>query len=265
MQELVERFETLGADAALYAPRLIGAAAFLFVGVLVAWLVDRVIASICRRFGLDESGAGRQLGQLFALIGLKSAPSEVLRRLIRWTVLIVAVAQAARFLELDTVATVIDRAVRIAPIFIIVLALLFLGALLSDRLARAARSAAERSGAVPPAIAGAVVRGVVLAGALALALEAAGVTADLPVIVLAICLAGALVLVVAALIVGARGLLENLLAARYVEEHYIEGQMVEFRSERAQIRSIGLLATVVRTADGTDHTTPNSMFLRGSL
>ncbi len=265
MQQLVERFETLGADAALYAPRLLGAAAFLVVGLLAAWLIDRLVASPCRRFELDTSGAGEQLERLFSIVGLKSTPSEVLRRLIRWTLLIVAVAQAVRFLELDAVAAVIDRATGIIPIFIIVLLLMFVGAALSARLANAAQSAAERSGAVPPAIAGGVVRGAVLAATLALALEAAGVTADLPVIVLAICLAGALVLVVAALLVGARGLLENLLAARYVEEHYIEGQVVEFHSERAQIRSIGLLATVIRTSDGTEHTMPNEMFLRESI
>ena len=49
--------------------------------------------------------------------------------------------------------------------------------------------------------------------------------------------------------IGARGLLENILAARYVEEHYIEGQM----------------ATVVRTGDGVDHTTPNALFLKESI
>ena len=265
MQQLIERFETLGADAALYVPRLLGAAAFLVVGLLAAWTLDRLVASLCRRFALDASGAAEQLTRLFSLVGLNSTPSQVLRWLIRWTVLIVAMAQAVQFLELDAVVAVIDRATGIIPIFIIVLSLMFVGAMLSARLASAAQAAAERSGAVPPAIAGGVVRGAVLAATLALSLEAAGVKADLPVIVLATCLAGALVLVVAALIVGARGLLENLLAARYVEEHYIEGQIVVFHSERAQIRSIGLLATVIRTSDGTDHTTPNAMFLRESI
>ena len=265
MQQLIERFQTLGADAALYAPRLLGAAAFLLVGVLAAWLLDRLIDSLCRRFGLDASSAGNQLQGIFSLVGLKSPPSEVLRRLIRWTVLIVAVAQAVRFLELDAVATVIDRATGIIPILIIVLLLMFVGAMLSARLASVVQAAAERSGGVPPALAGGIVRSAVLAATLALALEAAGVTANLPVIVLGICLAGALVLAVAALIVGTRGLLENLLAARYVEEHYIEGQMVEFHSERAQIRSIGLLATVIRTSDGIDHTMPNAMFLQESI
>lgn len=265
MEQLIERFETLGADAALFAPRLLGAAAFLIVGGLVAWLLDRAVGRLCRRFGLDDSGAGKQIASLLGLIGLQTAPSAALRWLIRWTVIIVAISQAARFLELDAVAGVFDRLVQIAPIFVIVLVVLFLGATLSERLARLGRSAAERNGSLPAGLVAGIIRGTVLAAALALALEASGVTADLPVIVLAICLAGALVLVVAALVIGARGLLENLLAARYVEEHYIEGQVVNFRSERAQIRSIGLLATVVRTSDGTDHTTPNAMFLRESI
>ena len=105
----------------------------------------------------------------------------------------------------------------------------------------------------------------VLATAGVVALEAAGVTAYLPVIVLSICLAEVLALVVAGLIIGGRGLLESILAARYVEEQYIEGQMVTFQSQRAQIRSIGLMATVVRTSDGIDHTTPNAVLLKESV
>ena len=105
----------------------------------------------------------------------------------------------------------------------------------------------------------------VLATAAVIALEAAGITAYLPVVVLYICLAGVLALIVAGLIIGGRGLLESILAARYVEEQYIEGQMVTFQSQRAQIRSIGLMATVVRTSDGIDHTTPNAVFLKESV
>ena len=41
--------------------------------------------------------------------------------------------------------------------------------------------------------------------------------------------------------------------------------MVSFRSDRAQIRAIGLLATVLRTSDGADHTLPNAMFMRESI
>ena len=152
----------------------------------------------------------------------------------------------------------------VGPILLVVLSVLYVGATLSERLARAVHTAAERERTIPPSLAAAVVRVAVLATAASIALEAAGVTACLPVIVLSICHAGVLALVVVGLIIGGRGLLESILAARYVEEQYIQGQMVTFQSQRAQIRSIGLMATVVRTSDGI-HTTPNAVFLKESV
>lgn len=265
MDPILVHLSSLLAQATVIGPRLLGAVCFLALGVVAAWVLDRVIATASRRVGLDSSRGGQRLVQVGALVGVNTTPSAAVRRLVRWTVLIVAVAQAALILELEAVASVIDRAVWIAPTLVIVLGLLYVGATIAERLARAARAAAERNGALPPGLVAAVVRGTVLSASLLLALEAAGITADLPVVILAICLAGALGLVVTGLIVGARGLLENLLAARYVEEMYVEGQMVNFREERAQIRSIGLMATVVRTSDGVDHTTPNAIFLRESI
>ena len=265
MDPILERFTSLAAQASVIGPRLLGAVCFLALGAVAAWVLDRVIATASKRLDLDSSNAGQRLAQLGALVGVKTTPSVAVRRLVRWTVAFVAVAQAALILKLDAVASVIDRAVWIAPTLVIVLVLLYVGATLAERLARAAQATAERNGALPPALVAVVVRGSVLSVSLLLALEAVGITVDLPVVILAICLAGVLGLVVAGLIIGSRGLLENLLAARYVEELYIEGQMVYFRDERAQIRSIGLMATVVRTSDGVDHTTPNAIFLRESI
>lgn len=265
MDDLLDRFETLGADAALYAPRLLGALAFLALGALVAWGLSRLIGTLCQRFDLDESGAGRRVGQVFALVGLPSTLSIVLRRVTVWIVMLIAAAQAVRFLELDAVADVIDRAAAIGPVLLVVLAVLLIGAGAAERLSRAAGAAAQRSGAIPPALATGATRVAVLSATIALALEATGVTADLPLIILGICLAAALLLAITAALIGARGLLENLLAARYVEEHYIEGQMISFHGEQAQIRAIGLLATVVRMSDGADHTTPNALFLRDAI
>ena len=107
-----------------------------------------------------------------------------------------------------------------------------------------------------------LIRVVTLAIAVALALEAAGIAVDLPVVVLGISLAAALALLVVSLIIGARGLFENLLAARYVEEHYIEGQVIEFRNETAVVAEIGMLATAIQTANDQERIVPNAIFMR---
>ena len=265
MEQLLERFIALSADGASYWPRAAAAVALLLLGSFTAWLLGRLSDAGCRRMGLDGSSGGHRLTQMASLVGVTSTPSVVLRKLIRWSVFLVAVVEAALILQLDAVASVIERLMWIVPLLAVVLIVLFAGVTIAERLARAAQAVANRDGTIPPSLAGGVVRGTVIAAALVVALEAAGIRADLPVVILGICLTGALGLVVVGLIVGARGLLENLLAARYVEENYIEGQMVNFRSEEAQIRSIRLLATVVRTSDGVDHTTPNVLFLRESI
>ena len=261
----MDQFSILGTDVALLTPRILGAIGILVLGLLLAWLLDRAVGMVCNRVGLDSSSGGQRVSQLAVMAGVTASPSMTLRRLTRWSVVLVGVAQAALVLELEAVSSVIDRVIWFAPVLVIVLVLLYAGATVAERLARAAQAVADRNGTVPGPIVGAVVRISILIAVVVIAMEAAGIAADLPVVVVAICLTGALGLVVSGLIIGGRGLLENLLAARYVEEHYVEGQMVNFRSERAQIRSIGLMATVVRTGDGVDHTTPNSIFLKESI
>ncbi len=265
MGPVLDQFALLGTDLAHLTPLILGAIGILLLGLLLAWLLDRAVGAVCNRVGLDSSSGGQRISQLAAMAGVTASPSMTLRRLTRWSVVLVGVAQAALLLRLEAVSSVIDRVVWFAPILVIVLVLLYAGTTVAERLARAAQAVADRNGTVPGPIVGAVVRISILIAVVVIALEAAGVAADLPVVVVAICLTGALGLVVSGLIIGGRGLLENLLAARYVEEHYVEGQMVNFRTERAQIRSIGLMATVVRTADGVDHTTPNSIFLREAI
>ena len=151
METLVEHLAAFGSDAAAITTRLLAAAAFLLIGGIVAWVIDRLILKFSKRFNLDDSSAGQRLVHIAALAGLKATPSVTIRRLVTWTVILVAVTQAALILELEAVAAVIDRAIWIAPTLVIVLALLYVGAMLAERLARAAQAAAERDDTLPRA------------------------------------------------------------------------------------------------------------------
>lgn len=265
MEPLIEHFTELGSSIRDHAPSMLGALTVILVGLFASWFLGVVVRMLCMRFDLDHSHAGERIAHLVELIGVETPPSVLLKRIIHWTIFLIAAAQAALILEMETVADIIDRAAWIGPILVVILVVLYVGAKLAENVARAAQVAARRDGTLPPEIVAAVVRVAILSAAIVLAIEAAGVNANMPVVVLSICLAAALGLVVIGAVIGARGLLENLLAARYVEEQYIEGQMVTYRSRKAQIRSIGLLATVVRTEDGADHTMPNALFLKDSL
>ena len=107
---------------------------------------EGLMPGIIRRYEHNGSSGGKQLTQIGAMVGLETTPSMALRQLVRWTVLVVAGAQATLILELEVVASVIDRVVWVGPILLVVLSVLYVGATLSERLARAVHTAAERAG-----------------------------------------------------------------------------------------------------------------------
>ena len=109
MGDILEHLASLGANASVIGPRLLGAALFLLVGAVAAWALDRALAAACDRVGLDGSSAGRRLAHLAALVGLHTSPSVALRRLVRWTLIVVAAAQAALILELEAKNSELER------------------------------------------------------------------------------------------------------------------------------------------------------------
>ena len=71
------------------------------------------------------------------------------------------------------------------------------------------------------------------------AVDAMGISTTLPVALIALSVAALFGLAVAAGVLAARGVLENIAAARYVEETLIEGQRVRFRGEKRRSRRSG--------------------------
>ena len=120
-------------------------------------------------------------------------------------------------------------------------------------------------GPVPAGFAGAATQAAIVAAAAVSAVDAMGISTTLPVALIALSVAALFGLAVAAGVLAARGVLENIAAARYVEETLIEGQRVRFRGEEAEVEAIGILATVLRTVAGTRVTVPNSLLQREAI
>ena len=262
MEDLLAGFESIGVEIALYGPRLLGVFALIGAGAALAWVLGRLAPALATRLRLGDVPGVGSFDTLLEQAGIGVSAGAVVLRAVQAGVLLVTVAQAARFAELETLGSVIARSADLIPMILIALVVLVLGIALSDRLAAIVSRLATPSGVVTPGVAATLVRVVILAVAVALALEAAGFAVDLPVVVLGIGMAATLALLVVSLAIGARGILENLLATRFVEEHYIEGQVIQFRDQEAVVTEIGMLATTIRTADDRDRTVPNAIFMR---
>ena len=196
--------------------------------------------------------------------GVSIAVPDVARRLVFVTVLVVVIAQASAVAGLGYFGDLADSIIRTIPAVCIGLAFLLAGIVAGRQAGRLVAAMAAR-GPVPAGFAGAATQAAIVAAAAVSAVDAMGISTTLPVALIALSVAALFGLAVATGVLAARGVIENIAAARYVEETLIEGQRVRFRGEEAEVEAIGILATVLRTVAGTRVTVPNSLLQREAI
>ena len=263
MSDLLDA-ERLGALVTAGAAALLPvmqACLLLIVGYIAARLAARATRAAVRRVGDQRLAPATQA---LRSAGLRIGVPEVASRCTFAVVLIIVIVQAAALAGLEYFGNLADTIIQTVPTVGIGLALLLLGVVAGRQAGRLTAALAAR-GPVPSRIVGAATQGAIVVTAAVSAVGAMGIATTLPVALITLSVAALLGLVVAAGVLSARGVLENIAAARYVEETLIEGQRVRFRGEDTEIETIGILATVLRTDAGVRMTVPNSLLQREAV
>ena len=258
---LVERAEAWAAVAVVALLPLVQALLLLAAGYVGARLASRAAGAAVRRMGEERLEPATEL---LRSAGLSIAVPDVARRLVFVTVLVVVIAQASAVAGLGYFGNLADSIIHTIPAVCIGLGFLLVGIVAGRQAGRLVAAMAAR-GPVPAGFAGAATQAAIVAAAAVSAVDAMGISTTLPVALIALSVAALFGLAVAAGVLAARGVLENIAAARYVEETLIEGQRVRFRGEEAEVEAIGILATVLRTVAGTRVTVPNSLLQREAI
>ena len=253
--------ETWATDMLVAVLPVVQAILLLIFGYVAARLAARAAAAAVRRL---DGGRLEPASEALRRTGLSLGPAETAGRFAFAVVLIVVIAQAAALAGLTYFGRVADSIVQTIPAVAVGLALLLAG-IVAGRHARGLVAALAEGGPIPAGLAGRATQAAILGAAAVSAVDAMGIATTLPVALIALSVAAVLGLIVAAAVLAARGVLENIAAARYVEETLIEGQQVRFRGEEAEVEAIGILATVLRTGAGARVTVPNSLLQREAI
>ena len=261
MNDVSDALSQLVAGAGVSLMPLLQAALLLVLGYAGARLASRATAAAVQRTGGNRLAPA---GEALRNAGMGMDVPELAGRLIFAVVLIVVIAQASALAGLTYFGDLADNIVHTLPTVCVGAALLFAGVVAGRQAARLASALAER-GPVPPRLAGGATQAAIVGAGAVSAVDAMGIATTLPIALITLAVAALLGLVVAAAVLAARGVLENIAAARYVEETLIEGQPVAFRGEQAEVEAIGILATVLRTAEGARVTVPNSLLQREAI
>ena len=256
-----ERLEALAAAGVAALLPVLQVLLLLIVGYVGARLAARATAAAVRRVGDKRL---EPVAQALNNAGLHIGVPELAGRCAFAVVFIIVTIQASAVAGLQYFGDLADRIIHTVPTVGVGLALLLFGIVAGRQAGRLAAALAMR-GPVPPRFVGAATQGAIVVAAAVSAVDAMGIATTLPVALITLGVAALFGLIVVGGVLSARGVLENIAAARYVEETLIEGQRVRFRGEETEVETIGILATVLRTDAGVCITIPNSLLQREAV
>jgi len=212
---LVASFRDVVERLAHVAPRLLAMAAVIVVGWATAAIVRRLAVHVFRMLDLDARCARWGLTASLSCSGIGQLPSQVIGRLVFWTILFVALLTSIEALEMPATVGLAAGVVRFLPNLVIAALVWMVGWLLANFMAQAVLIAAVNAQvALAPLIAGAV-RWLVLIFAGAAALTQLGIAREMVLLTFGIAFGGSVLALALAFGLGGKELAREILESRF--------------------------------------------------
>lgn len=138
-----------------YLPKVVGALVVILIGVLVAWAVKTVIVRVLKFIKIKPYTDAIGLNKVFPG---KVELADLLGDLAKWIIVIVFLLPALQILDLSQTGTLVANIVAYLPNVVVAVAIVVIGAVVADLVARLVESAATTIGTKSAAIAADVAR-----------------------------------------------------------------------------------------------------------
>lgn len=154
-----------------FFPTLISAIVVLFVGWLVAKLIQKIAAKIFYWFKFDTLSDKSGLSNLFQKTGIKYTLSQLLGILLYWFVMLLVVISTLNVLKLNVTAQLMDKIIYYIPNVIAAIFVFVVGMYLATFLAGLVRTAMRGVGVQEASFFGNLTKAVVILFALVVSLQ----------------------------------------------------------------------------------------------
>jgi small-conductance mechanosensitive channel len=242
-----------------FIPRLAGALALLFIGLLLVRLLSRVLVATLQRVGLDDVAQRAGIQRVLERAGLGSSLAKLTGRAIRIALSIVVIFAALSLLGLQFLSESLNRGVLLLPKILLAAVLVLAGVV----LAGFARERVDRlsSQLDLPIPLGAVAQVTVLAIFGIIAAAQIAISTLVLLILIGILLGGAAGTLALAFGLGGRDAARALSAGRYLRHDYSVGQEIEFGDVRGRIAAIESTSTLLDAGPGRTIRVPNHLLM----
>jgi small-conductance mechanosensitive channel len=248
-----------------FVPRLFGAAVVLLVALVVALVLQRLMARFLESIGLDDlferTGAANSLWHL----GYEGGPSRLLGMVVFWGIMLTGLAGALSVLGLSSLENTMDQIVNLTGRALVALVIMIAGVMCAGWLAELVAREAENAGLRGPNVFRRVVFITIVTIAALLAAEQLGLETYV-LILLAIVVLGTIGLVAAlALGQGLALLSGNIAAGRYVQDGTAVGDVISVNGIEGTVEDLGYASVTVRSEDGHLYRIPNRTLLENAV
>lgn len=243
-----------------FIPRLIYGAIILLIGTLVALLVRGVLRFVLRRLHFDPLVERTGITGTLRGLGIKTALSEIVAQTIFALLLLSFLITAARLMGLDPVARVLEQILIFLPNLIAAVIVFLVGGIVAKFLGDLVAGVVRSAGVTYAARIGSLVQYLISLFVVILALSTLGLDTSILVTAVTILLAAFGLALALAIGLGARGLVQHILAGYYMRQRFTVGQLLALDQTRGAVRNIGTVNTVVTTPDG-EVVIPNSVLI----
>lgn len=256
---------TLFSKLAGLLPNLAGAFLLLLLGWLVARLCRGLAGKLLKWTGFEKAMKKSRINESLEAVGITTGIGDVITLVVFWAVFLIFMVSASEVLGLSVVLSTLNRLILYSPniigaIAIIVLSL-FVARFVKDLIA-VGLAQANLIYARPLA------RGVellIIIFGLIVAMTQLGFDIALLMANITLFIGGFVAIVVLSLGLGAKTVVENLLAGYYVKQIFQKDQEVTLLGRKGKIKRIQNLGIVMETDDG-DIMVPNHRIIeKGSL
>jgi small-conductance mechanosensitive channel len=208
---LVSAFREVMQRLSHFLPRLLALLTLLVVGWIVAAVARRLAVRILGVVDFDRHCGRWGLTASLARGGIRQPPSELLGRLIFWTLFLVAILMGIEALEMPAATGLVAGALYFLPNIIVAVLVLAAGWLLANFAAQAVLIGAVNAQVPLAPLLGGAARWLVLIFAVAAALTQLGIAREMVLLTFGIAFAGTVLALALAVGLGAKDLAREML------------------------------------------------------
>lgn len=247
-------------DIINFIPNLINGLIILIVGYLIARVVRWLLATILRRIHFDPLVERTGITGAIRGLGVKTPLSTFVAQTVFALLLISFLITATRLMGLEAVALLLERLLNFLPNIIAALIVFLIGGIAAQFTGNLVTVLATGGGLVYGARVGRLVQYLISVFVVIFALGVLGLDTSILVTALTIALAAFGLAVGLSLGLGARTVVQHVLAGYYLRQRFAIGQRIAVAQIDGEVSGIGGVNTLVSTTEGTT-VVPNTILL----